>query len=155
MASIGSLMTTETVTAAPDETVAHAAYIMTTNGVGAVLVVEGDRLVGMLSERDVLTRVVGEGRDAGQTRVAEVATPDPTTVSADTHVRECSELMRAKGIRHLPVTRDGAPVGIVSARDLFAFVAGSLERVVDEKQYTEALARGEDPYDHPGGSYGR
>lgn len=155
MATIGSLMKTEMITARPEETVAHAAYIMTSNGVGAVLVVEEDRLVGLLSERDVLMRVVGEGRDPAQTRVVDVATPDPTTVNADTHVRRCSELMREKDIRHLPVVRDGKPVGIVSSRDLFGYVAESLERVVDDQQYAQALARGEDPYEHPGGSYGR
>ncbi len=155
MASIGSLMTTEMVTADPAETVSHAAYRMASNGVGAVLVVDDGTLLGILSERDVLVRVVGEGLDPAETAVRDVATSDPITVSAETHVRECSQLMRDKQIRHLPVVRDGAAVGIVSASDLFAFVAGNLERVVDEEQYAQALASGEDPYDHPGGSYSR
>ena len=155
MALIGSLMKTDTVTAAPEETVAHAAYVMSNNDVGAVLVVEDGRLVGFLSERDVLKRVVAEGLDPARTAVKDIATADPVTVDASTHVRDCTVLMREKGVRHLPVLRGDAPVGIVSSRDLFGFIAESLERVVDEKQYTSALAGGEDPYDHVGGSYGR
>ncbi len=155
MATIGPIMTSETITARADETVAHAAHVMTSNGVGAVLVVEEGRLVGILTERDVLERVVGKGNDAMQTRVGDIATPDPLTVGVDTPVREAAQLIRSERMRHLPVVRDGEPVGIVSARDLFAFVATSLERIVDEKQYADALASGDDPYDHPGGSYGR
>lgn len=155
MAVVGSLMKTEMITARPDESIAHAAYIMATNGVGAVLVVDAGKLVGILSERDVLRRVVAEGSDPMQVTVADVATVDPLAVPPDTHVRECSRLMREKEMRHLPVVRDGAPLGILSSRDLFAFVADSLERVVDEQQYADALKSGEDPYDHPGGSYAR
>lgn len=155
MAVIGSLMKTEMVTAGPDETVAHAAYVMASNGVGAVLVVDAGKLVGILSERDVLERVVAQGEDAMRAKVGAVATANPITVSPETHVRECSKLMREKAMRHLPVVSGGAPVGILSSRDLFAFVAESLERVVDEKQYAEALRSGVDPYDHPGGSYSR
>ena len=154
MATIGDLMQTEMVTAREDETVAHAAYMMASNGIGAVLVVEDDKLVGILTERDVL-KLVGAGGDPAGTRVAEVATADPITVTAGTHVKECSQRMRDEGIRHLPVVGDGGTLGIVSARDLFGFVAASLERVVDEEQYAQALASGQDPYDHPGGSYGR
>ncbi len=155
MATIGSLMSTEIITAQPGETISHAAYVMTTNGVGAVLVVEDEKLVGVLSERDILTRLVGEGGDVLQTRVDDIASAEPITVSRDTPVRECSQLMRDKQIRHLAVVEEGRPVGIVSARDLFGFVAASLERTVDEKQYADALASNDDPYDHPGGSYGR
>ncbi|MGI9590859.1 MAG: CBS domain-containing protein [Myxococcota bacterium] len=155
MALIGSLMKTNMVTAGAAETVAHAALSMARNGVGAVLVLEGEGLVGILSERDVVARVVAEGLDPTATRVADVATAKLVTVDVDTHVRECAKLIREEGIRHLPVLRAGRPEGIVSSRDLFAFVAEGLERVVDEKLYEEALAAGGDPYDHPGGSYGR
>lgn len=155
MAVIESLMKTEMVTAAEDETVAHAAWSMARNGVGAVLVVEGERLMGILSERDVVERVVAEGRDPTATKVAEVATSDLVTVDVGTHVRECAELLRAKGVRHLPVLRDGKPAGILSSRDFLAFVVQGLERLVDRSRYEKALAEGEDPYDHLGGGYGR
>jgi CBS domain-containing protein len=155
MAVIGSLMKTDMVTAAPGETVAHAAYAMSSNGIGALVVVDDGKLVGFLSERDVLKRVVAEGLDPASTTVLEVATPQPITVEASTPVQDCSQLMREKDVRHLPVVHDGKPVGIISSRDLFGFVVESLERVIDDEQYARALALGDDPYDHVGGSYGR
>jgi CBS domain-containing protein len=154
MAIIESLMKTEMVTAESDETVAHAAWSMARNEVGALLILESGKLVGILSERDVVARVVAEGRDPTATRVAEVATPDPVSVDVGTHVRACAELLRDKGIRHLPVTRDGKPAGILSSRDFMTYIAGGLERLVDRGRYKEALAEGADPYDHLGGSYG-
>lgn len=154
MARIGSLMKTNMITAEAGETVAHAASAMARNGVGAVLVLDGGALRGILSERDVVERVVAQGRDPAATRVAEVATSDLITAEEDTNVRECAKLLREKGIRHLPVLRAGKSVGIVSSRDLFGFVVERLESVVDQSRYEEALASGVDPYDHPGGSYG-
>jgi CBS domain-containing protein len=68
-------------------------------------------------------------------------------------VRECAELIQAKGIRHLPVLRSGKPVGILSSRDFFAYVVEGLERLVQQGRYKEALSEGADPYDHLGGSY--
>jgi len=58
-------------------------------------------------------------------------------------------------VRHLPVTENGKPVGILSSRDFLAYVAQGLERVIDELGYEQALREGEDPYDHIGGSYGK
>jgi CBS domain-containing protein len=148
-------MKTEMVTAAEDETVAHAAWSMARNGVGAVLVVEGEALVGILSERDVLERVVAEGRDPTTTKVAEVATSEVVSVDVGTHVRECAELLGSKGMRHLPVLRDGRPVGVLSSRDFLAYVVQGLEKLIDKSRYEKALSEGEDPYDHLGGAYGK
>ena len=151
---IESLMKTELVTAKADETVAHAAWSMARNGVGAVLVLEGDALAGLLSERDVLERVVAEGRDATTTKVAEVATSELVTVDVGASVRECAEKIQSRGIRHLPVLRAGKPVGILSSRDFFGYVVEGLERLVQHGIYQKALDEGQDPYDHLGGSYG-
>ena len=154
MAVIGSLMKTRLITADPRDSVSAAARSMAENGVGAVLVMREARLEGVLSERDVLARVVAEGRDPTATTVGEVATSEVISVDVETRVRECAELIRAKGIRHLPVLRGGKAVGILSSRDFFAYVAEGLEAVVDKVRYEQALAEGEDPYDHLGGSYG-
>ena len=128
---------------------------MARNGVGAVLVVEGEALTGILSERDVLERVVAEGRDPMEVRVAEVATSEVVSADVGTHVRDCVALLNAKNIRHLPVTRDGRPVGVLSSRDFLAYVVEGLEQLVDKARYERGLAEGEDPYDHLGGAYGR
>lgn len=154
MAIVGSLMKTHLITAEPGDSVAEAARSMSANGVGAVLVVQDGTLTGVLSERDVVARVVAEGRDPATTKVAEVATSRVISVDVDTRVRKCAELIRAEGIRHLPVLRDGRPAGILSSRDFFAYVAEGLESVVDKARYEQSLAEGEDPYDHLGGSYG-
>lgn len=154
MKIIESLMKTELVTAAADESVAHAARSMAQNDVGAVLVVEEENLVGVLSERDVVARIVAEGSDATRTPVSAAATRDVVTVDVGASVRECAELLQAKGIRHLPVLRDGKPVGILSSRDFFAFVVEELQQLVERGEYQRALDEGQDPYDHLGGSYG-
>ena len=155
MAIIGSLMKTQMVTAAPEATVVEAARSMAQNEVGAVLVVEHGQILGILSERDVCSRVVAEGRDPSTTKVSEVATQKVVTVDIDVHVRECAKLLRDEGIRHLPVTRDGKAAGILSSRDFFVYVVEGLEKFIDRARYEEKLRKGEDPYDHLGGSYGR
>lgn len=155
MAIIGSLMKTDMVTVKPDDRVADAARLMAQNQVGAVLVVEGETLRGILSERDVASRVVAEGRDPATTKVSEVATADVVDVEVGTPVRKCVELQLAMGIRHLPVTENGKPVGVLSSRDFLAYVVEGLERVIDQIRYEQKLREGEDPYDHLGGSYGK
>ena len=155
MAIIGSLMKTDMIKVAPDARVIDAVDLMAQNHVGAVLVVKGETLKGILSERDVLTRVVVEGLEPASTAVSQVATHDVVSVDIGTPVRKCAELLLAMDVRHLPVTEDNRPVGILSSRDFLAYVVGGLERVVDRFQYKEGLQEGEDPYDHLGGSYGK
>lgn len=155
MAVIGSLMKTNMITVAPTATVEHATRSMARNEVGAVLVVEGDILRGILSERDVVSRVVAEGKPPGETKVSDVATTDLVTVDEEAHVRECAQLLRDNAIRHLPVTRRGKPVGILSSRDFQAYIVEGLERIIDQERYEKAIDEGYDPYDHLGGSYGR
>ena len=153
MTMVETLMKTELTKTQADETVAQAARSMARNGVGAILVLEGEAIVGVLSERDILVRVVAEGRDPAATKVAQVATTEVVSVDVNTSVRECAEQIQAKGIRHLPVLRDGKAVGILSSRDFFVYVVEGLEKLVRQGLYKEALADGADPYDHLGGSY--
>lgn len=155
MAIVGSLMKTHMITVELDATVVEAARAMVQNHIGAVLVVEGDALKGILSERDVVTSVVAEGRDPAATKVSDVASADIVSVDESTHVRQCVELLRSKSIRHLPVTNGGKPVGILSSRDFLAYVVEGLESLVDKARYQQILGEGEDPYDHLGGSYGK
>jgi CBS domain-containing protein len=155
MAIIRSLMKTDMVMVGPDATVAEAARSMAQNQVGAVLVVDGGALRGILSERDVLSRIVAEGKDPMATKVTDVATSDVVSVDVAVHIRECAQLLRDKGIRHLPVTENGKPAGILSSRDFLAYVVEGLEGLVERTRYDQALGEGEDPYDHLGGSYGK
>jgi CBS domain-containing protein len=103
-------------TAKPDSFVARAAQRMAARNVGAVLVVEGDVLVGIITERDIVFRVVCPGLDARATRIAEVMTPNPMTIDHDEPFGFALVVMHREGFRHLPVMQDGKAVGIVSAR---------------------------------------
>ena len=155
MAGIESVMISEIITAAPNETVAEVARRMCGNRVGAVLVVEHGALRGLFSERDLLTRVVGQNRNAETTKVHEVATHEVVTIDVDAPLKHVLEVFRRKKFRHLPVMRAGKPVGIVSTRDFLEYLVEGLERYIDQLKYQRDLAEGIDPYDHVGGSYGR
>lgn len=107
----------ELVTAPESITVGAAAMLMKQKEVGAVMVVEEGRLVGVFTERDALFRVVAEGRDTRSTRLAEVMTRNPVTIHPDRPFPEALHIMHEGGFRHVPVVEDGRPVGMVSARD--------------------------------------
>ena len=155
MSTIETLMATNMISATPDENVLMVADRMARNRVGAVVVLDGERLAGIFSERDLLNRVIGAQRDLRATRVGDVATRDVVTIDAEQPVRSVVDTFRAGRFRHLPVVRDGRLVGILSTRDFLAFVVEGLERYVEKARYDQELAAGTDPYDHIGGSYGR
>lgn len=103
-------------TASPETSVADAARLLKASEVGAVLVVDGDRLVGIFTERDAVYRVMAAGRDPSATRLDEVMTRDPITVSPQDEFGYALYLMHEHGFRHAPVVEGGRPVGVVSAR---------------------------------------
>ena len=102
--------------AAPTTLVSNAARMMAAKNVGAIMVVAGGQLVGIFTERDVVFRVVAPGLDATVTRLSEVMTRAPSTIAPDKPFGHALVVMQEKGFRHLPVVRDGKPVGIVSSR---------------------------------------
>ena len=155
MLSVEALMKRELVGVDPAVSVAEATRRMCEARVGAVLLLEGGRVTGIFSERDLATRVVAEGRSPEATKVGEVASRPVVTVPAGASLRQCAELLRDRGIRHLPVVSGGEAVGILSARDFFEGVAGGLEGLIERSRYDEKLRDNIDPYDHLGGSYGR
>ncbi|GIW41417.1 MAG: histidine kinase [Candidatus Binatia bacterium] len=154
MATVRDLMVTELVTVEPQATVLQAVEKMCRNRVGAVLVVENDELLGLFSERDLMTRVVAERRDPAKTKVGSVCTGTVVTIDVQQPFRQVLEIFRQKRFRHLPVLDGSKPVGILSTRDFLAYLVDGLERFIDEAKYREALAEGVDIYDHLGGSYG-
>jgi CBS domain-containing protein len=121
MKRVGALVEgQQLVVVAHDQTVAEAARRMAERHVGAVPVVDGTRVVGVFSERDLLARVVAAGRDPARTRVREVMTTDLVVAApADTY-EECLRRMQRAGIRHLLVLAEGRLIGIVSLRDLMS-----------------------------------
>jgi len=114
---VRSVMQRRKVLKAPPETpVSKAAKLMATKNVGAVMVVEDERLVGIFTERDVVFRVVARGLDARTTRLADVMTPAPDTVDPDKPFGYALLMMHERGFRHLPVIQNSKLVGIVSSR---------------------------------------
>ena len=107
----------EIVTAPSDMTVSEAALLMREKHIGAVIVVENDKLAGIFTERDALFRVVAEGRDSKTTRLADVMTRNPQTVKPDQSFSVALQMMYGGKFRHVPVVENGRPVGIISARD--------------------------------------
>jgi CBS domain-containing protein len=108
----------ETYRADADQTVLDVAQAMVARNIGAVPVLRDGLLVGIFSERDLMKRVVVEGREAGATRVGEVMTSDPLTVSPQETAENCMLLMRRHGFRHLPICDGKQLRGLVSLRDL-------------------------------------
>ena len=120
-------MTKATVTDASDDTLAEASAKMWRQQTGSLLVMEGSRLVGIVTERDVL-RTVGEGHDPKAVSLKDAMTSDVVTVKSDLSVREAAQIMFDKWFRHLPVVDNGGNVvGIVSLRDLNGLVAQGME----------------------------
>ncbi len=120
-------------TAPPETTVSEAAELMVSKNVGAVMVIEQERLVGIFTERDAVFRVIAKGRDARSTRLAEVMTLAPQTVDPSKPFGLALLMMHEHGFRHVPVVVDGKPIGIVSARhaldpDLEEFVSEAQRR---------------------------
>src|SRR4051812_1322619 len=107
----------EVVTCSADTTVSDAALLMRENHIGALIVVENNRLAGIFTERDALFRVVAEGRDTKSTRLTDVMTRNPQTVKPDQRFSVALQMMYGGKFRHVPVVEDGRPVGIISARD--------------------------------------
>jgi CBS domain-containing protein len=100
------------------QSVHEVSCAMVERNIGAVPVLRGTELVGIFSERDLMKRVVAEGRDPKQTRVEDVMTPDPLVVSPREDVHNCMLLMRRHGFRHLPICDGKQLRGLVSLRDI-------------------------------------
>jgi CBS domain-containing protein len=109
------------VSAPPEACVRDATVLMNEHGIGSLLIVEGGRIVGMFTERDVLRRVVAECRSPDTTPVSAVMTPDVIRCDPDTDVEQVADLMRRQRVRHVPVVdADEEVVGLVSIGDVNA-----------------------------------
>jgi CBS domain-containing protein len=117
MAAIADLMTTDVVTVAPEDTLGEAAAKMTEKGIGAVVVSDFGRMIGILSERDIM-RAVADRIHSSEARVREWMTADPITATTETSVEEAGRTMLENGFRHLPVVDGERAIGMLSIRDV-------------------------------------
>ncbi len=114
----------------PDTTVLEALRLMEEKNIGALLVVENDHLIGIMSERDYARKVALDGRATENTKVREIMTHRIYSVLPETTLEHCMRLMTEKRIRHLPVVDDGKIVGVVSIGDVVRQIISSQETMI-------------------------
>lgn len=117
---------------APDATVYDALELMADKNIGAVLVMDGENLVGILSERDYARKVILKARFSRDTLVREIMTEKVVCVRPDQSVEECMALMTAKRIRHLPVTEGSKVIGVISIGDAVKAVISEQEFIIEQ-----------------------
>jgi CBS domain-containing protein len=119
----------------PEDTVLHALGVMSERNVGAVVVLDGDRLVGILTERDYARKVVLLGRSSRDSAIREVMTHEVVCVPPDRPIDDCLALMTERRVRHLPVLDHKRVVGIVSIGDLVHARITEQEQVIEHLQH--------------------
>jgi len=117
---------------APNATAYHALEIMADKNVGALLVMENDKLVGMFSERDYARKVILKGKSSKSTTVREIMTSQPICIGADKSIHECMVIMTSNHIRHVPVTDRGLLRGLVSIGDVVNTIIADQESMIEE-----------------------
>jgi CBS domain-containing protein len=123
--------------------VRDAVQVMASRKIGAVMIGEGQTLLGIFTERDLMTKVVAPGRDPNTVKLSEVMTGKPDTITPNATAGEALGRMSRGGYRHLPVAENGRLVGMVSVRDLYAAMLAELE---DELHDREAFIQGSAGY---------
>lgn len=116
----------------PTDSVYDAMKIMADKEVGALLVMEADRVVGIISERDYARKVILEGRSSRTTEVREIMTPRVAYAEPDQGVEECMAVMSEKRIRHLPVIDEGRLCGVISIGDLVKSIINEQKFIIEQ-----------------------
>jgi CBS domain-containing protein len=119
-------------TISPQATVFEAIQLLARKNIGALPVMEGDRLVGMFSERDYTRKVALEGRTSQTTRVRDILSTNVATIAPDDTVEEAMRRMTDKHIRHLPVVEDGKLAGMVSIGDMVNWIISAQTATIDQ-----------------------
>ena len=117
----------------PDSSVLEAIKIMADKNIGALVVMQDDKLAGIVSERDYARKVIVKGRSSKSTQVAEIMTADVVTTSSDQTVDKCMAMMTDMRIRHLPVVEDDRVIAMISIGDLVQAI------IADQKEEIEQL----------------
>jgi len=117
-------------TVRPEDTVKDAAKIMNERRIGSLVVVSGTgEVVGILTERDILTDVVAIGKSADEVKISEIMTPNIVTITPDRTLEEAADVMTENKIKKLPVVHEGRLVGIITATDLIAYEKDLIKKI--------------------------
>ena len=119
----------------PDATVYEALQLMAEKNVGALIVFEDERIVGLISERDYARKIVLKNKFSRETAVAEIMTRDVLTVSPDKNLEECMELITNHRVRHLPVVEDERVIGIISIGDIVKGLIDHKQFIIEQLEY--------------------
>ena len=119
----------------PEQSVLDAIKVLAAEDIGAAIVMTGDHLAGIFSERDYTRKVILQGRASNTTRVEEIMTANVIVVSPRTKARECMALMTEKQIRHLPVLDGGRVVGMVSIRDIVSDIIADQDFTIEQLEH--------------------
>ena len=119
----------------PEQSVLDAIKVLATENIGAAIVMSGDRLAGIFSERDYTRKVILKGRSSDSTRVEEIMTANVVVVSPRTKTRDCMALMTEKKIRHLPVVDEGRVIGMVSIRDIVSDIIADQDFTIEQLEH--------------------
>ena len=123
------------ITVRPDQSVLEAIKVLAAEDIGAAVVMSGERMVGILSERDYTRKVILKGRASDTTRVEEIMTPQVIVVTPRTKTRECMALMSERNIRHLPVVDEGRVLGMISIRDIVSDIIADQDFTIEQLEH--------------------
>jgi CBS domain-containing protein len=135
MAAVRELLSEKPVgvlTTSPDVTVLTAAILMNERGIGSVLVLDGESLIGIFTERDLMRRVVAVVKDPATTMLRDVMTTALVTCTPDATIDDCGALMSERRIRHLPVVAGGKVMGLITTGDLLAHELREKDSVIQQ-----------------------
>ena len=121
-------------TISPDAPVLEAIKLMAEHRIGALLVMRGEKLVGVVSERDYARKVILQGRSSAQTAVSDIMRSEPLTVGPDTDVFDCMRLCTDSRVRHLPVVQGDTVIGVISIGDLVKAVIDAQAEQIEHLQ---------------------
>ena len=138
---IKDIMVTEVISVSPETTVVEAAKKMKEEGIGSLIIVKDEKLYGLVTDRDILTKVVAEGKDIHKVTVKDIMAKEVIYVRPDLDVEEAAKIMMDNGIKKLPVIDNDTLIGIVTATDIIA----AHPKIMDEIGALVLLSKREKP----------
>ena len=119
----------------PSKSVYHALEVLVAKNIGALLVMEGRKFVGIFTERDYARKLILKGKASKETLIRDIMTERPVTVTPDTTIQECMGIMTTKFIRHLPVMENGEAAGLISIGDVVKFIIDEQSGIIEDLEH--------------------